>query len=56
MDKAKKVLIIDDEMDLTQMTAFQFKAKGFEVQTAADGLAGLEVRQWVYTGFNYSGY
>lgn len=42
MDAAKKILIIDDEIDLTQMIGFQFKAKGFHVQTAPDGLAGLE--------------
>ena len=42
MDADKKILIIDDEIDLTQMMGFQFKAKGFEVQTAPDGLAGLE--------------
>ena len=42
MDTNKKILIIDDEVDLAQMLGFQFKAKGFEVQTASDGLAGLE--------------
>ena len=42
METNKKVLIIDDEVDLTQMVGFQFKAKGFEVKTAFDGLAGLE--------------
>ena len=42
METNKKILIIDDEVDLTQMVGFQFKAKGFEVKTAFDGLAGLE--------------
>ena len=37
-----KILIIDDEVDLSEMVAYQFKAKGFDVQTAADGLEGLE--------------
>lgn len=37
-----KLLIIDDEVDLADMVAYQFKAKGFEVQTAADGEEGLE--------------
>lgn len=37
----KKILIIDDEPDLTQMIGFQFQAKGFEVQTAGDGLEAL---------------
>jgi len=34
-------MIIDDEADLTQMIGFQFKSKGFEVQTAGDGVEGL---------------
>ena len=41
MNTNKKILIIDDEVDLSQMIGFQFKAKGFEVQTAGDGLEGL---------------
>jgi DNA-binding response OmpR family regulator len=45
MDTNKKILIIDDEIDLTQMLGFQFKSQGFEVQTASDGLAGLAVLQ-----------
>jgi len=43
MDTKRKILVIDDEADLTQMIGYQFKAKGFEVQTAADGLAALEI-------------
>ena len=43
MNTNKKILIIDDEIDLTQMIGFQFKAKGFEVQTACDGLEGLAI-------------
>lgn len=43
MDTDKKILIIDDEIDLTQMLGYQFKAKGFEVKTASDGLAALEI-------------
>ncbi|MBF0504311.1 MAG: response regulator [Candidatus Omnitrophica bacterium] len=42
MEVRKKILVIDDEIDLVQMVEFQFKAKGYEVQTASDGLAGLE--------------
>lgn len=38
----RKILIIDDEADLTQMIGFQFTSKGFEVQTAGDGVEGLE--------------
>jgi DNA-binding response OmpR family regulator len=43
MKSNKKILVIDDEIDLTQMIAFQFKAKGFEVRTAGDGVEALEV-------------
>jgi DNA-binding response OmpR family regulator len=43
MNPNKKILIIDDEIDLTQMIGFQFKAKGFEVQTAGDGLEALGI-------------
>ncbi len=42
MGAHNKVLIIDDEVDLAEMVAYQFKAKGFDVQTAADGVEGLE--------------
>jgi DNA-binding response OmpR family regulator len=42
MDTKKKILIVDDEVDLTQMIGFQFTAKGFEVQTAGDGLEALQ--------------
>ena len=38
----KKILIIDDEVDLAQMIGFQFTAKGFEVETAGDGMEALE--------------
>lgn len=43
MKTNKKILVIDDEIDLTQMIAFQFKAKGFEVKTAGDGVEALEM-------------
>ncbi|MBI4309554.1 MAG: response regulator, partial [Candidatus Omnitrophica bacterium] len=43
MDTTKKILIIDDEADLAHMLGFQFKAKGFEVRTAGDGLAALQI-------------
>ncbi len=42
METTKKIFIIDDEADLTQMISFQFKSKGFEVETANDGLEALE--------------
>ncbi len=42
MDTAQRILIIDDEDDLTRMIGFQLTSKGFEVQTAADGIQGLQ--------------
>ena len=42
METTRKILIIDDEEDLTQMIGFQFSSKGFEVQTANDGQVGLD--------------
>lgn len=37
-----RILIIDDEEDLRDILSYQFKAAGYEVQTAKDGLEGLE--------------
>ncbi len=37
----KKILIIDDERDLSQMIQYQFKARGFIAETAADGVDGM---------------
>ncbi len=42
MEKQHKIMIIDDEKDLSEMVAYQFNAKGFETQTASDGVEGLE--------------
>jgi DNA-binding response OmpR family regulator len=41
METPKKILIIDDERDLSQMVKYQFKARGFEAETAADGIEGM---------------
>jgi DNA-binding response OmpR family regulator len=42
MSAEKKIMVIDDEADLTQLIGFQFKAKGFQVETAGDGVEALE--------------
>lgn len=42
MEKQHKIIIIDDELDLAEMVAYQFQAKGFDVLTAVDGVDGLE--------------
>ncbi|OGK10146.1 hypothetical protein A2767_05700 [Candidatus Roizmanbacteria bacterium RIFCSPHIGHO2_01_FULL_35_10] len=38
----KKILIIEDDLILLQMYETKFKHAGFEVETALDGVAGLE--------------
>ncbi|MBL8012950.1 MAG: response regulator [Candidatus Omnitrophica bacterium] len=43
MSGNKKILIIDDESDLTELIGFQFRSKGFEVKTAGDGVEGLDM-------------
>lgn len=40
---AKKILIVDDEALLQMGVSIRLKAEGFEVLTASDGLAGLEM-------------
>ena len=42
MEEKKRVMIIDDELDLVEMMKYQFTAGGFDVTTAADGVQGLE--------------
>jgi DNA-binding response OmpR family regulator len=42
MSTERKIMVIDDEADLTQLIGFQFKAKGFQVMTASDGMEALE--------------
>ena len=42
MDKKPLILVIDDEKDLVEMIAFQFKARGYDTATASNGLEGLD--------------
>jgi CheY-like chemotaxis protein len=41
MDK-KKILIIDDDVDMVEVIGLRLEASGYEVVTANDGLIGLE--------------
>src|SRR5579884_544517 len=34
--KAKKILVVDDESDVTELVAYHLKAKGFQVETVND--------------------
>lgn len=45
MSEKAKLLIIDDDRTLVQAMVMGFKAAGYKVVTAADGLQGLEVFQ-----------
>ncbi|MGE0268655.1 MAG: response regulator [Candidatus Omnitrophota bacterium] len=44
-DKEINILLIDDEIDLAEMTAYQLKAKGFKVELASNGQEGLDKLQ-----------
>lgn len=39
---AKKILLIDDDVALTEVYSQKFKTKGYEVTVAHDGLDGLQ--------------
>jgi len=34
--KAKRILVVDDEVDVTELVAYQLRAKGYEVETLND--------------------
>ncbi len=39
--KKKKILVVDDELDMLMVIKLRLEASGFEVITATDGLEGL---------------
>ena len=39
----KKILIIDDEVDVMKMVVYRLKAKGFEIVTATSGKDGISM-------------
>ena len=41
--KNKKILLIDDDESLNKVISYQLTQMGFDVQTAADGKAGLNL-------------
>jgi DNA-binding response OmpR family regulator len=41
----KKILIIDDEIDVVKMLVYRIKAKGHEVLTAAKGKDGINIAE-----------
>lgn len=43
----KKILIVDDEIEMAEMETMRLKAYGYEVMVAHDGKSGLQkARQW----------
>jgi len=40
---AKKVLVVDDEPDVLKIVCFRLKKAGYEVKTASDGKAALDL-------------
>lgn len=45
MQKAKKVLVVDDEVHIVNIVAMKFRQSGFEVHTARDPQEALEIAQ-----------
>ena len=39
---AKKILLVDDEPNITKLLSMRLKSSGYEVLTASDGAEGLE--------------
>ena len=37
-----RILLVEDDPSIREVTAMGLRAAGFEVDTAADGIAGLE--------------
>ena len=42
MDRALRILVVDDEPDILETLEYSLAKKGFEVATALDGLEGLD--------------
>jgi DNA-binding response OmpR family regulator len=38
-----KIAIIEDELPIVQMYRFKFESEGYQVETASDGVTGLEL-------------
>ena len=38
----KKILVVEDEKNISGLLEYNLKKEGYDVETAADGLSGLE--------------
>ncbi len=47
MDRALRVLVVDDEQDILETLDYSLALRGYDVVTAADGLEALEVAKRV---------
>ena len=47
MDKALRILVVDDEQDILETLDYSLALRGFEVVTAVDGLEALELAKRV---------
>jgi len=47
MDKALRILVVDDERDILETLDYSLALRGFDVVTAADGLEALEAAKRV---------
>jgi len=47
MDKALRILVVDDERDILETLDYSLAMRGFDVVTAADGLEALELAKRV---------
>jgi DNA-binding response OmpR family regulator len=45
---AEKILVVEDEVTLQETLAYNLKRQGYEVETAGDGLAGLEIARRIH--------
>jgi DNA-binding response OmpR family regulator len=43
MDKPLRILVVDDERDILETLDYSLALRGFQVETAADGLEALEL-------------
>ena len=41
MTDPKKILVVEDDIDINRALAYRLRASGYEVSTASDGLLGL---------------
>lgn len=45
MSAKQKILVVDDEEDILEILKYNLEKEGFEVKTASDGNAGIEMAE-----------